>query len=70
MQQMATSYSGTRDLGVHIDIDLKFTEHISKIVHIGHSRAGLILKCFYTRSPEALVQAFCTHVIPFLMVSH
>ena len=35
----------TRDLGVHVDhmdIDLKFTEHISKIVHIGHSRAALI----------------------------
>ena len=33
-------------------IDLEFTEHISKIVHIGHSRAALILKCFHARSPE------------------
>jgi len=30
----------TRDLGVHMDIDLKFTEHISKIVHTGHNRAA------------------------------
>jgi len=25
----------TRDLGVHMDADLKFTEYISKIVHTG-----------------------------------
>jgi len=42
----------TRDLGVHMDIDLKFTEQISKIVHIGHSRAVLIFKCFHENSPE------------------
>ena len=30
----------TRDLGVYMDTDLKFVEHISKIVHIGHSRAA------------------------------
>ena len=32
----------TRDLGVHMDTELKFTQHISIIVHIGHSRAALI----------------------------
>jgi len=56
----------TRDLGVHMDIDLKLTEHISKIVHIGHSRAALILKCFHTRNPNLLVKAFCTYVRPVL----
>ena len=56
----------TRDLGVHMDIDLKFTEHISKILHIGHSRAALILKCFHFRSPEVLVEAFSTYVRPIL----
>jgi len=56
----------TRDLGVHMDTDLKFTEHISKIVHTGHSRAALILKCFHTRNPDVLVKAFCTYVRPIL----
>jgi len=41
---------------VHIDIDLKFTEHISEIVHTGHSRAALILKRFHTRNTEVLVK--------------
>jgi len=46
-----------------MDIDLKFTEHFSKIVHTGHS---LYLKCFHTRNPEVLVKAFCTYVRPIL----
>ena len=49
-----------------MDIDLIFIEHISKIVHIGHSRAALILKCFHARSPEVLGKAFCTYVRPIL----
>jgi hypothetical protein len=37
----------TRYLGVHMDTELRFTHQISKIVHIGHSRAALILKCLF-----------------------
>lgn len=56
----------TRDLGVHMDTDLKFAEHnISITVHIGHSRAALLLKCFH-RYSEVLVKAFCTYVHPIL----
>jgi len=50
----------TKELGVHMDIDLKFTINISKIVHTVHSRAAVILKCFHTGNPEVLVKAFCT----------
>jgi len=45
---MATIYSSLtvlENLGVHMDIDLTFTEHNSKIVNTSHSRAALILKC-------------------------
>jgi len=56
----------TRDLGVYIDSDLKFVQHISKITHIAHSRSCLILKCFFTRNPVVLVKAFCTYVRPVL----
>jgi len=59
---MATSYSGltvpARDYGEHTDIDVKFTEHIYKIVHTGHSRTALIIKCFHTRNPEVFVKVF------------
>jgi len=56
----------TRDLGVYMDSDLKFTQHISKIVHVGHTRAALILKCFLTRAPDVLLKAYCAYVRPIL----
>ena len=58
--------SCTRDLGIYVDNNLKFAQHISKITHIGHSRAALILKCFFTRDPKVLVKAYCTYVRPIL----
>jgi len=47
--------SCTRDLGIYVNNDLKFAQHISKITHIGHSRAAPILKCFFTCGPEGLL---------------
>jgi len=41
-----------------MNIDLKFIEHISKIVHIGHGRAALILNCFHASNPEMSVKTF------------
>jgi len=49
-----------------VDNDLKFAQHISKITHIGHSQAALILKCFFTRDHEVLTKAYCTYVRPIL----
>jgi len=49
-----------------MDLDLTFTEHISTIVHVGHSRAALIFKCFHANNPEVLVKAVCTYVRPSL----
>jgi len=58
--------SCTRDLGVFMDNDLKFTQHISKVVHIAHTRTHLLCKCFFTRDPVVLVKAFCAYVRPIL----
>jgi len=58
--------SCTRDLGIYVDNDLKFAQHISKITHIGHSQAAQILKCFFTRDPEVLIMAYCSYVRPIL----
>jgi len=58
--------SCTRDLGIFVDNELKFAQHIYKITHIGHSHAALILKCFFTRDPEVLIKAYCTYVQPIL----
>ena len=56
----------TRDLGVFMDNNLKFVQHISKIVHLAHTRSVLILKSFITHDPVVLVKAFCTYVRPVL----
>ena len=56
----------TRDLGVHIDTDLKVVQHISKITHLAHTRSCLLLKSVLTRNPAVLVKAFCTYVRPVL----
>jgi hypothetical protein len=52
----------TGDLGVRMDTDLKFTQRISKFVHIAHSRAALILICFSDNIPVVLVRGSCTYV--------
>jgi len=57
--------SCTCDLRIYADNDLKFAQLISKITHIGHSRAALILKCFYTRDPEVLIK-YLEYVQPML----
>ena len=49
-----------------METDLKFTQHISNIFLIGHSRAALILKYFSNYIPEVLVRAFGTYVCPIL----
>ena len=51
-----------RDLGVIIDCNLKFEQHISNVVHKAHNRANLILKCFNSRDRVLLTKAFCTYV--------
>jgi len=41
---------------VHMDIGLKFTERVSKIIHLVTARAALILACFYANNPQVLVK--------------
>jgi len=66
---MATSCSGPTALETLVCIWMLISnlQNISlKIVHTGHGRAAIVLKCFHTRNPEVLVKAFCTYVRPIL----
>ena len=56
----------TRDIGITMDINLKFDKHIANIVHTASSRAYLILKMFVTRDQQVLVKAYTTYVRPLL----
>jgi len=55
-----------RDLGVLIDSNLSFAEHISHIVAKAHARACLIHKCFLSRDTSTLIRAYITYVRPLL----
>jgi hypothetical protein len=55
-----------RDLGVTIDCDLRFKQHINNIVAKAHQRACLILRCFKSRNVDILFRAFIVYVRPLL----
>ena len=48
------------DLGVVVDSQLHFPEHIAMITQKGHQRANLIHRCFTSRDCSLLVKAFIT----------
>lgn len=55
-----------RDLGVTVDRKLTFSDHILDIVKKAHQRANLVIRCFHSRDPLSLIQAFKTYVRPLL----
>jgi hypothetical protein len=55
-----------RDLGVTIESNLKFDQHIDVIVHKAISRAYLIPKASNSRDRSLMVKAYCTYVRPML----
>jgi len=54
------------DLGVTVDRNIKFNEHIQKIVRKASTKCYLIRKCFISRHTPTLLQAFKTYVRPLL----
>ena len=60
------SVDTVKDLGVHVDENLKFTTHINMTVAKAQSRANLIHKCFISKDPTTLIRAFTTYVRPIL----
>jgi hypothetical protein len=54
------------DLGITIDSNLKFSQHINIIVRKALARSNLIFKCFQSKDTATLVRAFKTFVLPLL----
>ena len=54
------------DLGIVIDSQLSFCEHVTKIARNAQQRASLIYRCFTTKRRDLLVKAFITYVRPIL----
>ena len=55
-----------RDLGIVVDGNLNFSDHIAEITTKAHQRANLILRCFQSKNTKSLLQAFKTYVRPLL----
>jgi len=54
------------DLGVLVDINLRFTKHYRSIVNKDNHRSSLILKSLQSRNPQLLLRAFTVLVRPLL----
>jgi len=63
--KIATAGS-VKDLGVHVQHDLRFATHVNAIVAKARARANLIHRCFISKEPETLMRAFTTYVRPIL----
>ena len=58
--------TSVKDLGVTIDCNLKYTEHINNIVAQARRRSALVFKCFQTRDVSVLSRAFQVYIRPLL----
>ena len=58
--------SVVRDLGVLVDSQLNFNNHIANITSKAHQRASLIFRCFVSQDPKLLIKAYKTYVRPLL----
>lgn len=64
--RLIVSQSCTKDLGVTIDTNLRFSAHVSRISQAAFNRSNVIIKCFTSKSPASLTRAFVTFVRPLL----
>ena len=58
--------TSVKDLGVTVDSDMKFNQHINNIVAHAKRRSGLLFKCFQTRNADILARAFIVYIRPLL----
>lgn len=54
------------DLGIHVNSNLKFSDHIKQICAKAKQRIGLLFKCFITRDATILTKAYTTYIRPIL----
>ena len=54
------------NLGIQIDNQLKFNNHINDITNRANQRSNLIIRCFLSQDSNSLVRAYKTYVRPLL----
>ena len=55
-----------RDMGIIVDANLIFRQHLRSITAKAHARCYLIFKCFLSKDPLVLYRAFVVYVRPLL----
>ena len=58
--------SSMKDLGILVDSDLSFSEHVTYLVKKARSKCGVILKCFSSGKVALLKKAYITYIRPQL----
>ena len=66
MISMPANTTYCTDLGIQLDPDVKFKNHISDIVKLVKQRSSLIHRCFISRNIKHLIRAFKTYVRPLV----
>jgi len=59
-------YRNVSDLGVVVDLQLRFNEHIATVTCNVHQRANLIQRCFTSKNSDLLITALKTYSRPIL----
>ena len=54
------------NLGIQIDNQLKFNNHINNITNRANQRSNLIIRCFLSQDSNSLIRAYKTYVRPLL----
>ena len=65
-QKYITWHCPASDLGIIIDPNLRFTDHIQAIVSRARIRSAQIIRCFLSRNISLMTRAFITYVRPTL----
>jgi hypothetical protein len=58
--------STVKDLGVALDINLKFHDHISQVAAEAKKRCFLIYRCFNCRNSSSLLRGYKSYILPIL----
>ena len=59
-----------KELGIHVDNQLRFTNHVNQIVAKTHVRSRRIHECFLSKDRSAIDKACVTYVRPLLEYSY
>ncbi len=65
-QHILSSKAVVNDLGILVDRELSFKQHISSVIHKAYNSLSVLFKCFVTNDQSTFVLAYVSYVRPLL----